>query len=311
MSGERVAFLCLGAMGRSMAGHLVTGGHELTAWNRSAEKAHAFVAEFDTRMAKTPAEAARGAAVVFACTGDDAALRAIAAGPDGALSAMAPGAIFVDHTTVSAAVTQELAAAAAARGVSWIDAPVSGGEEGARRGQLTVMAGGDEDAFSRIQPLLRCYAKTSVRLGPSGAGQLAKMVNQICIAGLLEGLAEGLHFAERAGLDPAAVFAVLNDGAAGSWQMRQRTPTMIERRFDFGFAVDWMRKDLGIALDEARRNGAQLPVTAQVDRRYGELQARGRGRDDTSSLITLFDGDDGASGAAPDQGTSPLGPGGR
>ncbi len=311
MSGERVAFLCLGAMGRPMAGHLATGGHEVAVWNRSADKAHAFVAESGGRTAATPAEAARGAAVVFACTGDDAALRAIAAGPDGALAAMAPGTIFVDHTTVSAAMTREVAAAAAARGVSWIDAPVSGGEEGARRGQLTVMAGGDEDAFARIQPLLRHYAKTSVRLGPSGAGQLAKMVNQICIAGLLEGLAEGLYFAERAGLDPAAVFAVLNEGAAGSWQMRQRTPTMIERHFDFGFAVDWMRKDLGIALDEARRNGAQLPVTAWVARRYRELQARGRGRDDTSSLIELLGEGDEAPCVGPDQGASPLGPGGK
>lgn len=311
MNDERIAFLCLGAMGRPMAGHLAASGQPLTVWNRSADKAHAFVAESGGRTAATPAEAARGAAVVFACTGDDAALRAIAAGPDGALSAMAPGTIFVDHTTVSATVTQELAVAAAARGVAWIDAPVSGGEEGARRGQLTVMAGGDEDAFARIQPLLRHYAKTSVRLGPSGAGQLAKMVNQICIAGLLEALAEGLHFAERAGLDPAAVFAVLGEGAASSWQMRQRTPTMIERRFDFGFAVDWMCKDLGIALDEARRNRAQLPVTAWVARRYRELQDRGRGRDDTSSLVTLFDEGEEAPCVGPDQGTSPLGPGGK
>jgi 3-hydroxyisobutyrate dehydrogenase-like beta-hydroxyacid dehydrogenase len=318
---ERVAFLCLGAMGAPMAGHLARAGYPLTVWNRRAEKAHAFVAESGGRVATTPAQAARDAAVVFACTGDDSALRGIAAGPEGALSAMTPGAVFVDHTTVSAEGTRRLAAEAAARGVAWIDAPVSGGEEGARRGQLTVMAGGDEDAFARIEPLLRCYAKTSVRLGPSGAGQLAKMVNQICIAGLLAGLAEGLHFAERAGLDPAAVFAVLREGAAGSWQMRQRTPTMIARRFDFGFAVDWMRKDLGIALDEAQRNGAQLPMTALVDQRYRTLQARGRGRDDTSSLVALFDEPDsderdpderaGATAAALDQGTRPLGPSGK
>jgi len=301
--GERVAFLCLGAMGAPMAGHLVRAGHGLAVWNRHAEKAHAFVAASGGRVAATPEAAARDAAVVFVCTGDDAALRAVAAGPDGALAGMAPGTVLVDHTTVSAELTRELAASAAARGIAWIDAPVSGGEEGARRGQLTVMAGGDADAFARIRPLLGCYAKTSVRLGASGSGQLAKMVNQICIAGLLEALAEGLHFAERAGLDPTALFAVLADGAAGSWQMRQCTPTMIERRFDFGFAVDWMRKDLGIALAEARRNGARLPVTALVDQRYAELQARAAGRDDTSSLVRLFD--------TPDQGARPLGPGGR
>ncbi len=303
MTAERVAFLCLGAMGAPMAGHLARAGHALSVWNRHAETAHAFAAAHGGRVAATPADAAHGAAVVFACTGDDAALRAIATGPGGALAGMAPGTVFVDHTTVSAEATRELAAVAAGRGIAWIDAPVSGGEEGARRGQLTVMAGGDAGAFARIEPLVGHYAKTSVRLGPSGAGQLAKMVNQICIAGLLEALAEGLHFAERAGLDPAAVFPLLAEGAAGSWQMRQRTPAMIERRFDFGFAVDWMRKDLGIALAEARRNGARLPVTALVDQRYAELQARGAGRDDTSSLIRLFD--------AADQRTRPLGPGGR
>jgi 3-hydroxyisobutyrate dehydrogenase-like beta-hydroxyacid dehydrogenase len=286
---ERVAFLCLGAMGGPMAGHLARAGHAVAVWNRTPATARAWAAAHGGRAAATPAEAAAGAAVAFACTGDDDALRAIAAGPEGALAALAPGAVFVDHTTVSAEVTRELAAAAAARGVAWIDAPVSGGEEGARRGQLTVVAGGDAAAFARVEPLLACYAKTAVRLGPSGAGQLAKMVNQICIAGLLEALAEGLHFAERAGLDAKAVFAALAEGAAGSWQMRQRAPTMIERRFDFGFAVDWMRKDLGIALAEARRNGARLPVTALVDQRYAELQARGRGRDDTSSLVALFD----------------------
>ena len=311
MKDERVAFLCLGAMGAPMAGHLAKAGYELTVWNRSAEKAQAFADATGAAVAPTPADAARDAAVVLACTGDDAALRAIAAAPGGALAAMAPGTIFVDHTTVSAEGTRRLAAEAAARGIAWIDAPVSGGTEGARRGQLTVMAGGEEEAFARVQPLLACYAKTSLRLGPSGAGQLAKMVNQICIAGLVEALAEGLQFAERAGLDPSALFAVLAEGAAGSWQMRQRTPTMIERRFDFGFAVDWMRKDLGIALAEAQRNGADLPVTAWVDQRYAELQARGRGRDDTSSLITLFDASADAPPASPDQGTRPLGPGGR
>jgi 3-hydroxyisobutyrate dehydrogenase-like beta-hydroxyacid dehydrogenase len=287
--GERVAFLCLGAMGAPMAGHLAAAGHAVAVWNRSADKARAFAERHGARAAATPAEAARGAAAVFACTGDDDALRAVAAGPDGALAAMAPGTVFVDHTTVSATVTRELAAAAAAGGVAWIDAPVSGGEEGARRGQLTVMAGGDAEAFARVEPLLASYARKAARLGPSGAGQLAKMVNQICIAGLVEALAEGLRFAERAGLDPGALFEVLAEGAAGSWQMRQRAGTMRERRFDFGFAVDWMRKDLGIALDEARRNGARLPVTALVDQRYAALQARGRGRDDTSSLVALLD----------------------
>jgi len=288
----RIAFLCLGAMGGPMAGHLARAGHPVAVWNRTPAKARDWVVAHGGRAAASPADAAAGAAVVFVCTGDDAALREIAAGPQGALAAMAPGAVFVDHTTVSAEVTRELAAAAAARGVAWIDAPVSGGEEGARRGQLTVMAGGEAAAFARVEPLLACYAKKAVRLGPAGAGQLAKMVNQICIAGLVEALAEGLHFAERAGLDAAAVFDVLAEGAAGSWQMRQRTPTMIERRFDFGFAVDWMRKDLGIALAEARRNGARLPVAALVDQRYAALQARGGGRLDTSSLVLLLDEQD-------------------
>lgn len=287
--GVPVAFLCLGAMGGPMAGHLAHAGHAVTVWNRTAAKADAWAARHGGRVAPAPAAAAEGAQVVFACTGDDDALRAITLGPEGALAGMAPGAVFVDHTTVSAEVTRELAAAAAERGVSWIDAPVSGGEEGARQGRLTVMAGGDAEAFARVEPLLACYAKTAVRLGPTGAGQLAKMVNQICIAGLLEALAEGLRFAERAGLDPAVLFPVLAEGAAGSWQMRQRAQTMSQRRFDFGFAVDWMCKDLGIALAEAGRNGARLPITELVARRYAELRARGHGRLDTSSLVLLLD----------------------
>jgi 3-hydroxyisobutyrate dehydrogenase len=290
-SGERLAFLCLGAMGAPMAGHLARAGHAVVVWNRDAARAARWTAEHGGRAASTPAEAARDAAVVFACTGDDAALRAITLGTDGAFAGIARGAVFVDHTTVSATVTRALAAEAASRGVAFVDAPVSGGEEGAKRGQLTVMAGGDAAAFARVEPLLACYAKKAVRLGDSGSGQLAKMVNQICIAGLVEALAEGLHFAERAGLDPRAVFDVISAGAAGSWQMANRTPTMIERRFDFGFAVDWMRKDLGIALEEARRRGAQLPVTALVDQLYAELQARGDGRLDTSSLVARFDRD--------------------
>jgi 3-hydroxyisobutyrate dehydrogenase-like beta-hydroxyacid dehydrogenase len=288
-----------------MAGHLARAGHALAVWNRSAEKARAWVAGHGGRAARTPAEAARGASVVFACSGDDDALREVAVGPEGALAAMAPGSVFVDHTTVSAGVTHELAERAAARGVAWVDAPVSGGEEGARRGRLTVMAGGSEEAFARVEPLLACYAQRAVRLGPSGSGQLAKMVNQICIAGLLGALAEGLHFAERVGLEPRAVFELLSEGAAGSWQMRARTPSMIERRFDFGFAVDWMRKDLGIALDEARRRGARLPVTALVDQLYGELQARGLGRSDTSSLVALLDARTGGRATARRSGERP------
>jgi 3-hydroxyisobutyrate dehydrogenase len=287
--GVPVAFLCLGAMGGPMAGHLAHAGHPVTVWNRTAAKADAWAARHGGRVAASPAAAAEGAQVVFACTGDDEALRAITLGPEGALAGMARGSVFVDHTTVSAEVTRELAAAAAERGISWIDAPVSGGEEGARQGRLTVMAGGDAEAFARVEPLLACYAKTAVRLGPTGSGQLAKMVNQICIAGLLEALAEGLRFAERAGLDPAVLFPVLAEGAAGSWQMRQRAQTMSERRFEFGFAVDWMCKDLGIALAEAARNGARLPITELVAQRYAELRARGHGRLDTSSLVLLLD----------------------
>jgi 3-hydroxyisobutyrate dehydrogenase-like beta-hydroxyacid dehydrogenase len=286
---ERLAFLCLGAMGAPLAGHLARAGHELAVWNRTASKASAWVAAHGGRAAATPAAAAREASVVFACSGDDAALREVTAGAGGAFEGMAPGAVFVDHTTVSAEVTRELAAEARRRGLDFVDAPVSGGEEGAKRGALTVMAGGSEAAFRRVEPLLACYAVRAVRLGPSGAGQLAKMVNQICIAGLLEALAEGLRFAERAGLDARAVVEVIAHGAAGSWQMANRAPTMLERRFDFGFAVDWMCKDLGIALVEARRNGASLPVTALVAERYAALQARGGGRLDTSSLLTLLE----------------------
>jgi len=276
-------------MGGPMAGHLARAGHPLAVWNRTASKAQAWVETHGGRAAATPAEAARGAAVVFACTGDDAALREIADGPAGAFAAMQAGALFVDHTTVSALTARELSAAAARRGLEFVDAPVSGGAEGAQRGTLTVMAGGSESAFRRVEPLLAVYTSKAVRLGPVGSGQLAKMANQICIAGLLEALAEGIRFAERAGLDARAVIEAISQGAAGSWQLANRAPSMVERRFDFGFAVDWMRKDLAIALAEARRIGAELPVTALVDRLYGELAARGGGRLDTSSLITLLD----------------------
>ncbi len=271
-----------------MAGHLARAGHRVRVWNRTRERAERWCAQHGGQPAPDPARAAEGASMVFACTGNDDALREICEGPGGALPAMASGAIFVDHTTVSAAITRTLAGAAEKRGVAFLDAPVSGGEEGAKRGALTVMAGGDAAAFERAAPLIRSYAKTVKRLGPSGAGQLTKMVNQLCIAGLLQGLSEGLHFAECAGLDPVAVVEVISQGAAGSWQMQNRAATMIEGRFDFGFAVDWMRKDLDIALDEASRNGAALPVAALVDSFYAALQRRGHGRFDTSSLIELL-----------------------
>jgi 3-hydroxyisobutyrate dehydrogenase-like beta-hydroxyacid dehydrogenase len=271
-----------------MAGHLVRAGHEVTVWNRTAERGRRFVAEHGGRLAATPAEAARGASFVFACTGDDAAVRAIFLGEQGALGGAAPGAALVDHTSASAEVAREVAGAAAARGLDFLDAPVSGGEDGARRGVLTVMAGGDETAFERVRPLLAAYAEKAVWMGPSGAGQLTKMVNQICIAGLLQALSEGLHFAERAGLDARRVVEVISKGAASSWQMDHRAASMLEGRFDFGFAVEWMRKDLGIALGEARRSGARLPVTALVDQLYAEVAMRGGERLDTSSLITLL-----------------------
>ena len=282
---ESVAFLCLGAMGYPMAGHLAAAGHDVRVYNRTAARAEAWVEEHGGRSLPSAGEAAADADVVLCCSGDDDDLRAVA---EPALDAMARGSSFVDHTTASARIARELAARAEARGIGFVDAPVSGGEEGARKGRLTVMAGGDEKATRRVRPLVECYAQRFARLGPVGAGQLAKMVNQICIAGTVQGLSEGLAFAERSGLDPTAVVDVISKGAAQSWQMEQRGPTMIEDRFDFGFAVDWMRKDLAIALAEARRNGARLPVAALVDQFYAELQARGGGRLDTSSLIRLL-----------------------
>jgi len=286
---EKIAFLCLGAMGYPMAGHLARAGHALRVYNRTAARAAAFVGEHGGRAAATPAEAARGADVVLVCTGNDDDLRQVVAGPAGALAEMAPGALLVDHTTASARLARELAERAAAAGVGFLDAPVSGGEEGARQGTLTVMAGGEPEAFARARPVLGRYARTLVHMGPAGAGQLTKMVNQVCIAGVIEGLAEGLAFARRAGLDPLRVVEVISKGAAQSWQMDRRAPTMIEGRFDFGFAVDWMRKDLAMALDEARRNGARLPLAGLVDQLYAEVQRRGGGRLDTSSLMTLLD----------------------
>jgi len=281
-----VAFLGLGVMGYPMAGHLARAGHRVTVYNRSTAKAEAWVAEYGGRRASTPQAAAAEAELVIACVGNDDDLRAVTVGPNGALRGMPPGAVFVDHTTASAGVARELSAAARERGLEFIDAPVSGGNVGAVNGTLTVMCGGDAAALARAQPVLLAYARAVSLIGESGAGQLAKMVNQIAIAGLLQGLAEAIAFGEKAGLDMKAVLGVIGKGAAQSWQMDQRGPTMVDGRFDFGFAVDWMRKDLGLVLDEARRNGARMPVTALVDQFYADVQAAGGERWDTSSLIT-------------------------
>jgi 3-hydroxyisobutyrate dehydrogenase len=280
-----VAFLGLGVMGHPMAGHLARAGHRVTVYNRTAAKAQVWATEHGGRAAPTPREAAAGASIVFACVGNDDDLRSVVLGNDGAFAGMAPGATFVDHTTASAAVARELYAQAKARKLAFVDAPVSGGQAGAVNGVLTVMCGGDATAFDAIKPVAMAFAKAVTLIGPSGAGQLAKMVNQICIAGLVQGLAEGIAFGQKAGLDMKLVLEVIGKGAAQSWQMDNRGTTMIDDQFDFGFAVDWMRKDLGLVLDEARRNGAQLPVTALVDQFYAELQAMGGRRWDTSSLV--------------------------
>jgi len=285
---ERVAFLCLGVMGGPMAGHLARAGLDVTVYNRTRETAQAWQAEHadaSVHVAATPAEAAANAEIVFACSGADPDLREITLGKDGALDAMSEGAIFVDHTTASAAMARELAGACASRGLGWLDAPVSGGQAGAENGVLTIMIGGEAATYQRVAPVLDHYARKHALLGPAGHGQLAKMVNQICIAGLVQGLSEGLLFAQRVGLDAEAVVDVISAGAAGSWQMENRAKTMLADEFDFGFAVDWMRKDLGMAIEEAARCGAPLPVTEEVDARYAELQRRGGGRLDTSSLI--------------------------
>ncbi len=283
---QRVAFLGLGVMGYPMAGHLAKAGHAVTVYNRSAAKAAQWVAEHGHASAATPQLAAAGAAIVFACVGNDDDLRSITLGEHGAFAGMAPGAVFVDHTTASAAVARELSAAATARGLHFIDAPVSGGNLGAINGALTVMCGGDAAAFAAMRPVAMAFAKAVTLIGESGAGQLAKMVNQTAIAGLLQGLAEAIAFGQRAGLDMETVLDVIGKGAAQSWQMDNRGPTMLKGEFDFGFAVDWMRKDLGLVLDEARRNGARLPVTALVDQFYADVQAAGGNRLDTSSLLT-------------------------
>ncbi len=294
---EKIAFLCLGRMGYPMAGHLARAGHDVRVYNRTAERAREWVREFGGAAAETPAEAAAGADVLFVCTGNDDDLRAVLLGTEGALEALSDGSVLVDHTTASAEIAGELAEAAAARGVAFLDAPVSGGEEGARKGQLTTMVGGEEADFERVRPLLAHYARTAVRMGPAGAGQLTKMVNQICIAGAVQGLAEGLGFARRAGLDPERVVEVISKGAAQSWQMDARARTMIASEFDFGFAVDWMRKDLGMAFAEAERNGAPLPVAKIVDGFYERVQERGGGRFDTSSLMLLTDAEAPSEGA--------------
>jgi 3-hydroxyisobutyrate dehydrogenase-like beta-hydroxyacid dehydrogenase len=280
-----VAFLGLGVMGYPMAGHLARAGHRVTVYNRSAAKAAQWVAEYGGASAATPKAAANGAEIVFACVGNDADLRSVVLGDAGAFAGMREAAVFVDHTTASAQVARELSALAVPLRLRFIDAPVSGGNLGAVNGTLTVMCGGDAAAFDRIAPVAMAYSKAVTRLGDSGAGQLAKMVNQIAIAGLLQGLSEAIAFGENAGLDMRAVLDVIGKGAAQSWQMDNRGPTMIDGRFDFGFAVDWMRKDLGLVLAEAQRNGSRLPVTALVDQFYADLQAAGGGRWDTSSLI--------------------------
>lgn len=281
----KVAFLGLGVMGAPMAGHLAAKGHEVTVYNRSPAKAEAWLSRHIGQVAATPAKAAKGAEFVMACVGDDDDLRQVCTGPEGAFSAMSPGAVFVDHTTVSARITRKLAAQAATAGLAFVDAPVSGGQAGAENGQLSIMCGGDPADYARAEPVMAAYARICRLIGPSGAGQLAKMMNQICIAGLMQGLSEALAFGQKAGLDGEKVVEVISQGAAGSWQMVNRHKTMLKDEFDFGFAVDWMRKDLGICLDTADEIGARLPVTALVDQFYKDVQLMGGGRGDTSSLI--------------------------
>ena len=285
----KVAFLGLGVMGGPMARHLAAKGHDVTVYNRTKAKADEWVGAHGGKAAATPREAAEGQEIVFACVGNDDDLRQVTTGPDGAFSAMGKGTVFVDHTTASAEVARELAAAAEQAGFGFIDAPVSGGQAGAENGVLTVMCGGDAETFARVEPVIGSYARACRLLGPVGAGQLAKMMNQICIAGLVQGLSEAVHFGKRAGLDIEAVLDVISKGAAGSWQMENRGKTLNEGKFEFGFAVDWMRKDLSIVLDEARRNKAKLPVTALVDQFYADVQSMGGGRWDTSSLLARLE----------------------
>jgi len=286
VESRRVAFLGLGVMGYPMAGHLARAGHRVSVYNRTAAKAQAWAGEYAGTPAATPREAAAGADFVFACVGNDDDLRSVVLGADGAFAGMKPGAIFIDHTTASASVARELHAQALQQGLQFVDAPVSGGQAGAVNGLLTVMCGGDAPAFEAMKPVAMAFSRAVTLVGTSGAGQLAKMVNQVAIAGLVQGLSEAIAFGQRAGLDMELVLEVIGKGAAQSWQMDNRGRTMVQRKFDFGFAVDWMSKDLGLVLDEARRNGAKLPATALVDQFYGDVQAAGGGRWDTSSLIT-------------------------
>ena len=284
----KAAFIGLGVMGFPMAGHLKRAGHDVTVYNRTQTKARAWAKTYGGKWAPTPAAAAKGADIVCACVGNDNDLRGVVYGEKGILAGMKPGAILVDHTTASATVAREIEAEAKKRGIGFLDAPVSGGQAGAQNGQLTIMVGGEAATFGRAEPAIVAYAKAVTLQGPAGAGQLTKMVNQICIAGLVQGLSEGLAFAEMAGLDPTKVVEVIAKGAAQSWQMDNRAKTMIADKFDFGFAVDWMRKDLGICLDESRKNGALLPLTGLVNQFYGRVQSLGGGRFDTSSLIRLL-----------------------
>ncbi|MEM9797694.1 MAG: NAD(P)-dependent oxidoreductase [Pseudomonadota bacterium] len=284
----KLAFLGMGVMGAPMAGHLVTAGHEVTVFNRTAAKADAWAEAHGGRAAATPREAADGAEIVLACVGNDDDLRAVVTGEDGALAGMGDGTLFVDHTTVSAIVSRELASAARDGGIGYVDAPVSGGQAGAESGQLAIMCGGSEVDFARAAPVMDAYAKAISHFGDVGAGQLTKMVNQVCIAGIVQGISEGLWFAMEAGLDAKAVAKLVSQGAGGSWQLANRAETMVDDQFDHGFAVDWMRKDLGIALEQAREMGVSLPVAALVDQFYGDVQKLGGGRWDTSSLIQRY-----------------------
>ncbi len=281
----RTAFIGLGVMGYPMAGYLAKAGHDTVVFNRTASKAEQWVAEFGGASSPTPRDAAAGADFAFCCVGNDDDVREVILGEDGMLAGIGAGGVIVDHTTASATLAREIYASAAEKDVGFLDAPVSGGQAGAESGQLTVMVGGDTNVFEQARPVMDCYAKAITLIGAAGSGQLAKMVNQICIAGVVQGLAEGLHFADKAGLDPAVVIESISKGAAQSWQMENRWETMVAGEFDFGFAVDWMRKDLGITLEEARSNGAQLEMTELVDRFYAEVQAMGGNRWDTSSLI--------------------------
>jgi len=281
----RVAFVGLGVMGYPMAGYLAIGGHDVTVFNRTQSKADAWCKEYRGQSAPTPADAAKAAEFVFSCVGNDDDVRDVLLGADGVLSSIDGGSVLVDHTTVSASIAQEISKLAEVKSVSFLDAPVSGGQAGAESGQLTIMVGGASDAFDRAIPVMDCYAKAITHIGTAGAGQLAKMVNQICIAGVVQGLAEGLHFAKKAGLDPAVVIESISKGAAQSWQMENRWETMVDDEFEFGFAVDWMRKDLALALDEAAKKGAALELTQLVDKFYAEVQDLGGNRWDTSSLI--------------------------